>query len=181
MFLDTETTGLFKDKHVPRLIQISWIISDKTGKIIKTENHIIKPDNFEIPIDVAKLHGITTEKAKKIGENRLGVLDIFYGDIQDVDCIIGHNIDFDVNVIRNELKNLLNMDIFENKKLICTMKTTSSFCKIPGILGYKYPTLSELFEKLFGKTFYDAHNSLADVRATYKCFFKLKEMNILNS
>ena len=73
------------------------------------------------------------------------------------------------------------MDIFENKKLICTMKTTSSFCKIPGILGYKYPTLSELFEKLFGKTFYDAHNSLADVRATYKCFFKLKEMNILNS
>lgn len=181
MFLDTETTGLFKNKQAPRLIQISWIISDKDGKIIKTENHIIKPDNFEIPIDVAKLHGITTEKAKKIGEYRLAVLDIFFGDIQDIDCIVGHNIDFDVKVLQNEFKNLLNKDVFENKQLICTMRATSSFCKIPGINGYKYPQLNELYKKLFSQTFSDAHNSLADVKATYKCFFKLKEMNILNS
>ena len=61
------------------------------------------------------------------------------------------------------------------------MRATSSFCKIPGINGYKYPQLNELYKKLFSQTFSDAHNSLADVKATYKCFFKLKEMNILNS
>ena len=43
------------------------------------------------------------------------------------------------------------------------------------------PKLSELHRILFGTGFEDAHNALADVEATAKCFWKLKELGIIKS
>jgi len=43
----------------------------------------------------------------------------------------------------------------------------------------KFPTLEELHTVLFGENFQGAHDALADVRATAKCFFELLRRNVI--
>ncbi len=60
------------------------------------------------------------------------------------------------------------------------MLGSMNFCKIPGRFGnYKWPTLSELHIKLFGKDFENAHDALADITATADCFWELRKQAIL--
>ena len=188
LFFDTETTGLptnydasiYDVDNWPRLVQLSWIISDDKGNLLKEKNYIIYPKGFIIPNDSVKIHGITNEFAKDEGYDLKSVLDEFVKDVQDSSLIIGHNIDFDKKIIGAELyRNGIN-NIFVEKSSICTMKSSVDFCAIPGYWGYKWPSLQELYQKLFNKSFADAHNSLFDIRATKECFFKLKELNIIN-
>ncbi len=61
------------------------------------------------------------------------------------------------------------------------MESSIDFCAIPGYYGYKYPSLQELHKKLFNYEFEDAHNALSDIRATLKCFFELKEREIIKN
>lgn len=60
------------------------------------------------------------------------------------------------------------------------MKATVSYCKIPNKYGgYKWPKLQELHEKLFGYEFDDAHDALADIEATFKCYWKLRKLGLI--
>ena len=78
MFLtfDTETTGLPKNfkadvsdsDNWPRLVQLAWQLNDETGKLISNNSLIVKPEGFTIPYNSEKVHGISTEKALKEGE-----------------------------------------------------------------------------------------------------------------
>ena len=63
-----------------------------------------------------------------------------------------------------------------NKYKICTMKESTNYCKIPGKYGYKWPSLSELFYKLFQTNFNESHNAEYDIKATFKCFWKLRNL-----
>ena len=56
------------------------------------------------------------------------------------------------------------------------MQSSTQFCKLPGCYGYKWPTLSELHNVLFGKDFEDAHNAEGDINATENCFWRLREL-----
>lgn len=191
LFFDTETTGLPLDYNAPstdllnwpRLVQISWIVSDNNGFIITKDNHIIKPNGFTIPDDVAKLHGITTERALAIGEKVEDVLHRFWMEVQSASYIIGHNVSFDENVVEAEFYRMGENNVFLTKHSICTKLASTDYCKIPNPWNnreYKWPKLSELYSKLFGKDFVDAHNSEADVQATFECFWKLKELGVLS-
>lgn len=191
LFFDTETTGLPLDYNAPstdllnwpRLVQISWIVSDNNGFIISKDNHIIKPNGFTIPDDVAKLHGITTERALAIGEKLEDVLHRFWEEVQNASYIIGHNVSFDENVVEAEFYRMGENNAFLSKHSICTKLASTDYCKIPNPWNnreYKWPKLSELYSKLFGKDFVDAHNSEADVQATFECFWKLKELGVLS-
>lgn len=183
LFFDTETTGLSIDYKLPssctsnwpRLVQLSWIVTDRLCNVIKQEDYIIYPDNFRIPIDAANVHGITTEKARKNGVRIETVINSFLEDFNKCNTIVGHNIDFDKKILGAELVRMGLTDVIESKPTICTMKKSTSFCKIPNSngLGYKWPKLQELHKKLFGREFNDAHNSMADVQATLDCFKEL--------
>jgi len=59
------------------------------------------------------------------------------------------------------------------------MDESTDYCKIPGSYGYKWPSLSELYFKLFDKDFEDAHDAVVDVRACTECFFKLKNKGVI--
>ena len=61
----------------------------------------------------------------------------------------------------------------------CTMKNTIDLCQIPKInksnkTYYKYPTLLELYMKLFNETPQNLHNSLVDIVLTLRCYIKVK-------
>ncbi len=187
LFFDTETTGLpIKWKapvsdlnNWPRLVQLAWILSDSENHRLETGNFIVRPDGFSIPDDAARVHGITTERAMSEGVVLKELLEKFNQLIDRTDFIVAHNIAFDEKIIGAEY---LRMDIttdFEKKPKLCTMKASTDYCQIPGPYGYKWPKLSELHIKLFGKDFEGAHDAFADIDATEVCFWKLREYHLV--
>ena len=188
LFFDTETTGIPANykapisdlENWPRLVQLSWILTDSTGKELRVKDYIIKPNGFTIPMESTNVHGISTEIAENKGALLRSVLDEFVSDLNSADTIVGHNIDFDKKVIGAEfLRTGIELDLLLNKPTICTMKSSTDYCKLPGNYGYKWPTLQDLYYKLFGNYFEDAHNSLNDIKATKECFFELKARKVI--
>ena len=60
------------------------------------------------------------------------------------------------------------------------MKLSANYCNILNSnKEVKWPTLQELFFKLYGKNFEGAHNAMADINATYRCFFTLVKRGII--
>ncbi|MEM6830649.1 MAG: DNA polymerase III subunit alpha, partial [Bacteroidota bacterium] len=64
---------------------------------------------------------------------------------------------------------------------IDTAEDTKTFCQLAGGLGgrLKAPKLIELYEKLFGEGFGDAHDAAYDVDATAKAFFECLKREII--
>lgn len=187
LFFDCETTGLPKNfkstyKNIdnwPRIVQIAWIITDSEGTLVSEKNFIVKPDNFSIPKKASSIHGITNEIANFEGLNINYVLNNFIKDLLNSDFIVAHNIEFDRKVVNSELFRNGFKNIIEENGCICTMKSSIDYCKITGEYGYKYPKLEELFFKIFQQKINNIHNAFEDVKATKKCFFYLKEQNII--
>ncbi len=189
LIFDTETTGLPKNYNAPitdldnwpRLVQIAWQLHDERGALVAAQNYIVKPEGFTIPYNAEKVHGISTKRALEEGHDLKKVLGLFATDLEKSQVIIGHNIEFDVNImgaeyIRGEVKGpLLDLPTLDTKD------ESTEYCAIPGGRGgkYKWPTLTELHQKLFGKGFGDAHDAAYDVDATAKCFFGLLQEQVV--
>ncbi|PKP53982.1 MAG: DNA polymerase III subunit alpha [Bacteroidetes bacterium HGW-Bacteroidetes-1] len=191
MFLvfDTETTGLPRDKNAPltdfdnwpRVVQLAWQIHGSKGELIEAENHIIRPEGFTIPFNAAKVHGITTEFALQNGKPLAEILEKFNLSLAKSTYIVGHNIEFDRNILGAEYLRLgLNTSLLDHSRLDTCTELTAGFCQIQGGRGgkFKYPNLEELHKKLFQEGFGDAHNASADVEATARCFLELLRLHI---
>ena len=189
LFFDTETTGLPINPNAPssavsnwpRLIQLSWILTNDNGIQYRKKSYIIKPSGFIIPKESSWIHGITMEVAMEQGNDIEGVLKEFLQDCNRETYLVGHNILFDKRVVGAELLRIGIKDILQSKGFFCTMNSSIAFCKIPGRNNsYKSPTLQELYIKLFGVGFKNAHDSSADVSATAKCFWELVRKGIID-
>ena len=184
LFFDTETTGLPKDYDAPthntdnwpRIIQLSWIITDDNQIIRSKHNYIVKPNGFSIPKESTSIHGITTDYAIEHGLNIDEVINNFVNDLSNVDYIVGHNLLFDKHVVEAEIYRIKKDYAHTWPKELCTMRSTVKFCKLPGLYhkGYRFPKLQELYYKLFGTDFFGAHDAFNDIKATVKCFWELK-------
>jgi len=160
------------------LVQIAWMQCDNSGKILSSSNYMVKPRNFIIPEDAVKIHGISTEIAMNEGVALNIVLSEFSTAISQSSILIAHNMAFDEKVVGAEfLREKIESGLFTIPK-ICTMERSTDYCKL-GHYGYKWPSLSELYFKLFDKNFEDAHDAVVDVKACAECFFRLKHEGIL--
>ena len=202
---DTETTGLPKSKIInnetlhlwPHVVQFSYVMYNvgqmKLEKIVDKVVNI--PSNIIMPEEAINLHKITNEQAQQSNITIQSVLNEFIEDIScnNVIAIVGHNISFDINMLKIELLRLINNDdvmeksIFKKmfyeinytNKTFCTMKKSIDLCQIParrkdGTVYYKYPKLVELYKKLFEEEEpQNLHNSLNDVLVTLRCYYKL--------
>ena len=182
LFFDTETTGIPNDYKAPctntdnwpRLIQLGWLLTDAEGRILSEGNHIVRPDGFEIPKAASDVHGITTEFALENGKPLLDVIFAFGADLNQAECVIGHNLDYDLHIVGAEYVRLgYDYRIMFARPTLCTMQATIQYCNIPGRFGPKWPKLMELYTKLFGQEFDGAHDAMADIVATKECFFEL--------
>ena len=182
LIFDTETTGIPKDYKAPctntdnwpRLIQLGWLLTDAEGRILSEGNHIVRPDGFEIPKAASDVHGITTEFALENGKPLLDVIFAFGADLNQAECVIGHNLDYDLHIVGAEYVRLgYDSRIMFARPTLCTMQATIQYCNIPGRFGPKWPKLMELYTKLFGQEFDGAHDAMADIVATKECFFEL--------
>ncbi len=178
LIFDTETTG-FNARN--RLVQLAWQLY-KDDELVDENTYIVKPYKFTIPRQVVEIHGITTEMAMEKGLPLFMVLRYFLKVLDPADYIIGHNIDYDIKVMHGELHRMKMRNTLMAKKKIDTMKSSVSFVKLPpakDFTRYKYPKLRELYSFLFGKNFENAHDALADVKATAACFFELRRRGVI--
>ncbi|MCC6600952.1 MAG: DNA polymerase III subunit alpha [Crocinitomicaceae bacterium] len=183
IIFDTETTGLPRNYNAPisdldnwpRVVQLAWQLHEVTGKLVSRGNFIILPQGFSIPYSSAKIHGITTERALNEGRDISEVMDAFLTDLQQAHYTAGHNIEFDINILGAEFLRAGRPNPFEKFPFLDTKEPSTSFCALPGGRGgkFKWPTLSELHNKLFGEPVAEAHDAAWDVNATAKCFFGL--------
>src|SRR5690554_970343 len=189
IIFDTETTGLPRNYDAPitdldnwpRLVQLAWQLHDEKGKLLSNQSFIVKPEGFTIPYNAEKVHGISTERALKEGNDLVEVLQAFQHDVAKSHYLVGHNIDFDIKVAGAEfLRKQEPTDLLQRKSLD-TKDLSTDFCAIAGGKGgkFKWPTLTELHNKLFGVAFEDAHDAAYDVAATAKCFFGLIRQRVL--
>ena len=185
---DCETTGVF-DKGMkwdvdflqfPRPVTMAWAFGD-------TERHeIIRPQGWDIPTETVAIHGITTEQADKEGKPFVEVVTEFLNDAEKYPLICAHNVYFDTSIIKAaimalcpELADKAESALFKGKR-IDTMRKTIKFVGARKENGSgKFPTLEELFAKLFDGATFPAHNALEDVRALRKCLPPLVEMGII--
>lgn len=185
LFFDTETTGKLKNydspafdtDNWPRLVSFAYILSDETGDIIKKDAFIVKPDGYEIHKDVENVHGISTELANREGIDINDALNIIESLIDEAGILVGHNISFDINVVDCEFYRYREKLYLDNMPYRCTMKESVSYCALPKL---KYPKLQDLYTKLFGKQFKDAHNAMADIQATFECFWELVKLGVID-
>ena len=189
LIFDTETTGLPKDWNAPledldnwpRLVQLAWQVHDAYGKLISTQNFIVKPEGFTIPYNAEKVHGISTKRALEEGELLNKVLEVFTEDLKKAEVTVGHNIEFDLNIVGAEYLRTVQANPLATVASLDTKDASTDFCAIPGGKGgkFKWPTLTELHTKLFGKAFEDAHDAAYDVDATARCFFGLIKESVV--
>ena len=183
LIFDTETTGLPQNYNAPltdfdnwpRVVQIAWQLHDGTGKLLSNHNLIVKPEGFEIPFNAEKIHGISTKRAIEEGIALMEVLQKFNDDLGKCEAVVGHNIEFDINIMGCEFLRKTVDSPLTSLKSVDTKTESTEYCAIPGGRGgkFKWPTLTELHKKLFGVTFDEAHDAAYDVAATAKCFFGL--------
>ncbi len=187
LFFDTETTGLPKSfkapisdsNNWPRLVQLAWQNYSAKGELISSFNYIIKPVDFVISDEVAKIHRIDQARAEREGVSLLPVLQEFKKELLNTEFAVAHNFDFDEKIVGAEFFRNSMDNIFEATRKICTMKGSSNICKIPSRNGYKWPNLTELHTYLFQEGFSEAHDAEADVKALANCFFELKKRGLL--
>ena len=193
LVFDTETTGLPAGYNSPLtdlskwpyIVQLSFIVFDTLKKeILDYTDHIIKldPDVLITPESVA-IHQITMERSQMSGIPIKQALREFNAVMQDVDLVVGHNIQFDKNLLtvefnRNKIKNSLYRDGHPVPEF-CTMKKTVGLCKLPFVnsptaMGYKWPTLSELHSYLFNTNPRGTHNAITDVMICLRCYVYLQ-------
>ena len=187
LFFDTETTGLPKSWKAPvsdlgnwpHIVQLAWALFDDAGMQVAFHDHIIKPENYVIPESATAIHGISTEKALTEGRPAAEVLEEFSEAVRGAACLVAHNLDFDEKMLRVELLRRGMSDGLQDARKICTMKSATKYCKIPGPYGDKWPKLSELHIRLFDVDFEDQHNAASDVLCCAKCFFELRRRAVI--
>jgi DNA polymerase III epsilon subunit-like protein len=185
LIFDTETTGMVKQKVPdftvqPYPVQLACILVED-NKIINIASVMINPG---VPIEkgAADVHKITDELVQRVGLSLKAATGLFINFLNKADRIVAHNSDFDVIVTEAMIYRTLadfEMDRYREIPRVCTMRSTTDICKIPGRYGYKWPKLEEAYRKLIDpKGFSGAHDALNDVLACWKILQKLEEMEL---
>lgn len=183
---DTETTGFpvreGKLEQQPYIIQFAAIVSDmdEAGNLIEKARHniLIKP-RISIPFGSSQVHGIydkDVENAPYIGEK----IDEIMRVLNSSDIVVGHNISYDEEVLSYELCRLGRTGDYTPPKTICTMNSSTEYCKLAGRgFAYKPPKLAELHRFLFDEYFEGAHDAMNDVEATLRSFAELVKRGVV--
>lgn len=161
---DIETTGL--DPEFDEIIEIG-AVKIKDGIKIDTFNSLIKPE-YEIDEFITELTGITNEmveNAPSIDE----VLPKFMDFINDY-IIIGHNVNFDINFIYDNLEEL-NISPITND-FVDTLRISRRL--IPELKHHKLSDLANYFNIDTN----GSHRSLKDVEITFEVLNNLNKMII---
>lgn len=183
LIFDTETTGFvnfkedFDHSSQPAMVELAYMLVEfyEGGghEIMRATAELIDPSPAIIPPEAIKVHGITLELAQIFGQVPGAVLKEFLEVVDMADALCGHNVRFDLMVVKAALSQTGDdssaiQGVLDPIPALCTMKASTPYVNIPGRRGPKWPKLPEalsfygLSDRLTG-----AHRAAADVYATY--------------
>ena len=177
--VDTETLGVPADDQLsytyvdnwPQIRQISWLVYDKIGQLLKKMNCYTRPP---------QLNNIPQDYPTPIIQSIDIIANAFLLDFNNCDVLIGHNIAYDKSVIACELYRLgIDPSRLFSIPCICTMLQGIHVCGFSTRQGDRYPTLQELYTFLFHHPFNFAHDAFYDASATAECFWEMKNKSFL--
>ena len=173
LVFDTETTGLppkgpLDVRTWPFVVQLSFVEMDtETDKL--TEHDFLVRVAGDIP--TTDIHGITKSRNTACGFTFPDVFGIFAQFLERADIVVGHNVEFDLNMVRVECRRH-ELAFAEPSVVYCTMRANKERCNILAESGYvKYPKLVELYRFLFHVEPENLHNALTDVYVCLRCFY----------
>lgn len=164
IIFDLETTGV--DTSNDRVVQIGAIKMFPDGST-EEKNLNVNPE-IPIPTEASDVHGITddmVQAAPKFKQISKALKAWFEG------CDIGgfNSDNFDVQLLSTEME----------RAGILFIDWDCSFVDVSKIYRYLFPrTLSDVYARLTGESLDDAHDAMADVRATKKILEILTEKNM---
>jgi DNA polymerase-3 subunit epsilon len=194
LFYDTETTGLplFKEPSEspgqPHIVQLGACLVDLDTRVVhSTLDVVVKPEGWDIPDEVAAIHGITTELASAVGVPEAEAVGVFLAMWQRAACRIAHNESFDARILRIALLRHFPAcegenawaDVWKAGVAQCTQLISTPILKLPptekmkkaGFLKHKSANLGEAYLHFTGKPLEGAHSAIVDVRACMEVFF----------
>lgn len=185
LFLDTETTGLWKkglsdtDPGQPTIVQLAArLVRTDTRECVSSYTRIVKPGGWSIEAEAASVHGIDEHTAHRFGTelwfalaNLQDMTDIAHG-------IVGYALhDFDRPVITAALSRVKGRPDWwtsRGKDMIDVMEAAHRYMRLPGRFGdHKLPSLAEAYEHLIGGVFDRAHHAEGDCIATELVYWSL--------
>jgi len=205
LFIDTETSGLpdfnlpVTHPSQPHIVQLAaWLGEIDTDKqdarramgdhtpLLRHHsslNAIIRPTDWTIHPAAERVHGITLERARAVGEDLSDVLRRLYELVALADedglgvhgTLIAHNLSFDTRMLLREIGALgLDPAPLGLLRPFCTMRALTARMRLPGRHPgqYKWPSLAEAHRFCLGRDFDDAHTAMGDVLACRDIYLK---------
>lgn len=193
LIFDTETTGFVNMKRPsdfkvqPHLVQLGAILVERD--IIMARFSLIVDPGVPVPCGAAEVHGITSAVAERYGVKPIVAVSIFNNLLKLADRIAGHNLDFDLIVMRaTYLRSDRPPELLEKDKLprVCTMLSSSPVLDLPptakmiaaGFNKPKAPKLEEAIKFFFDEEMEGAHDALVDVLATERVLAELEDRGV---
>ncbi|MDR1014770.1 MAG: 3'-5' exonuclease [Coriobacteriales bacterium] len=162
--IDTETTGLSKGKD--EVLQVAII--DSEGGVLLHE--LIKPEKRKSWPKAEEIHGVSpamVKDAKPLVDYADRIVEI----VNEADIVIGYNVEFDLEMLFSggvplDLPNIKAFDVMKE------------FAEVYGDFDerrcdYRYKTLKVCAN--YYKYKFDAHDALADARATLYCYGQMED------
>lgn len=182
---DTETTDLprphLDPSHPaqPHLLQFAGIVFDDDGNEIERLITLVRPGHDAVLMSQAyHTHGISLEQAFHLGCEPSEVFRWFTAKAQQVRWIVGHNVKFDLEIMKTLGARTIGKPWEPNCAAFCTMSQAMPIVNLPptakmvaaGRYHPKPPTLSECINHFFGEKLVGAHDAAEDVRACIRVF-----------
>jgi DNA polymerase-3 subunit epsilon len=195
LFYDTETSGFiskklsYDDPNQAWIVQLGAVLATK-DEIIDTLDILIHANGRKIGKYAKEVHGFSEEDCDKKGVSEVEAVTMFSKLLKSHPTSVCHHWDFDSEFLDQIFQRTME-DLTDEARSVyylqlphfCTMKDKSikTYVDARNKNGkIKWPRLEdELYKKLFGKNLVNAHNAMADAKATMECFFELQKRNII--
>jgi DNA polymerase III epsilon subunit-like protein len=191
--IDLETTGLPRHSEAslndignwPRVVSVAAILYEtdiitRTPKRSAHYSTIVKPDGFIIPMEAEMIHGISQHKATSTGADNAEVLAKLKELIDKASVIVAHNMQFDFPILNAEFLRDHQFDVFEGKKLYCTMLNSVRYLKVKKGITKRNGRISleDAHSEITGRYQSTQHDALADAEMTTSVFAELWDYGI---
>ena len=163
---DLETSGL--NVNSDHIMQIAMILSDDNFNTIKEYCHLINPEcEFEVNPGAFEKTGISKEMVQESGVPFSKAINDIQNMLNEADVLVSYNGNkFDIPFLYNEFARF-------GKSL-----------KLPNVVidslsieqKHNSNKLVDAYKRYYGEEYEDAHDALADVKATIAVFKKQKEL-----
>ena len=158
--VDIESTGM--SAETAEILEVS-ALRFRDDKFVDSFSSLIKP-SAHIPYFITELTGIT-DAMVKYARDRKGVLRDFK-EFLGSDVIIGHNVNFDVNFLYDEM--LIHLGFAMTNDFVDVLKLSRKY--LPDLINHKQVTVAEHF----GLDTSGAHRALKDTEICAENYLRIK-------